>query len=239
MLDIYVCEDNAGQRMAVTAFISDYCTIGGLDASVVLSTPSPCEILKAWNGENPSLFFLDIDLKTDMNGIDLACHIRGREASGQKVFIVFLTSHTEMSHMTFQYKVEALDFIPKDNSENMKKRIGECLQTALMRHITGGNGKILRITVGDKIHRLSMDEVIYIETTHVRHKLRVHAKNRVLECNGELNDIQKQLDERFVRCHKSYIINKDKIDAVSKKQSTVTMCNNGVCPLSRSGKKLI
>jgi two-component system response regulator AgrA len=237
MLDIYICEDNAEQRAAVTAYISDYCTIGGMDAAVVLSTCSPCEILAHWNGERPALFFLDIDLQTEINGIDLACRIRERDGNGQKVFIVFLTSHAEMFHLTFQYKVEALDFIAK--SGEVKKRIGECIQTALKRHITGSGGKTVRITVGDKIHQLNANEIIYIETAHVRHKLRIHTKNRVLECNGELNEIKKQLDEQFVRCHKSYIINKNKIETVNKGQNTVTMVNNGICPVSRSGKKLI
>jgi len=239
MLDIYICEDNEPQRAFTADYISDYCAIGGLDAAVALASHSPEEVLKHWNRQNPALFFLDIDLKAEMNGIELAGRIREQSQPGQKVFIVFLTTHTEMTMLTFQYKVEALDFIAKDNPDNIKKKIGECIDIALRRHITNGNSKAVRLTVDDKILFVDMDEIIYIETTHVRHKLRLHTKSRILEFNAELKGMEKQLDTRFIRCHKSFIINKEKIITINKKQNTATMLNNTPCPISRSGMRLL
>jgi len=51
--------------------------------------------------------------------------------------------------------------------------------------------------------------------------------------------MQEQLDTRFIRCHKSFIVNKDKIVAINKKEKTATMTNNTTCPISRSGMKLM
>ena len=45
MLDIYICEDNEEQLAFVSAFVSDYCEIGNLDACIVLASKSPMEIL--------------------------------------------------------------------------------------------------------------------------------------------------------------------------------------------------
>jgi two-component system response regulator AgrA len=132
-----------------------------------------------------------------------------------------------------------LDFIAKDKQSNIKTKIAECIDTALKRHIGSDKAKPLRITVNDKIIQLDMDEIIYIETTHVRHKLRVHTKNRIMEFNGELKNIEEKLDERFIRCHKCYIINKNKIAAINKKANTAIMINNGVCHVSRNGMKLL
>jgi two-component system response regulator AgrA len=144
-----------------------------------------------------------------------------------------------MTFLTFQYKVEALDFIAKDSTDNIKRKIGECIDTALKRHIENNSVKTVRITVDDKIIFLDMDEIISIETTHVRHKLRLHTNSRVLEFGGELKAFEEQLDGRFIRCHKSYIINKDKVSELNKKQKTVTMVNNSVCYVSRNGMKLL
>jgi len=240
MLDIYICEDNADQRELVTAFVSEYCEKRKLDADIALSTPNPAEILSRFkDGQNPALFLLDIDLKADINGIELGRRIRELAEPKQKVFIVFLTVHTEMTLMTFQYKVEPLDFIAKDKPTVMKAKIKECIDIALKRHVGGGKSKPIQITVNDKIIQLDMDEIICVESTHIRHKLRLYTKNRVMEFNGELKAIEELLDERFIRCHKSHIINKSKIAHIDKKANTVVMVNNCTCPVSRNGKKLL
>jgi len=239
-MDIYICEDRGEQRRAIAAFVADYCKSRHLDASVVLSTHSPAEILEHFtkHGKNPALFFLDIGLQAEINGIELARQIREQATPSQKVFIVFLTIHSEMAFMTFQYQVEALDFISKDSPEKVKQKIAACIDTAFKRQ-SGGRAKTVQISIDKKIILLDIDEIIYIETTHVRHKLRLHTKSRVIEFNAELKTMEAQLDEGFLRCHRSYIINRDKITAIDKKTSTVTMQGGSTCPLSRSGKKLL
>ncbi|MCL2107738.1 MAG: LytTR family DNA-binding domain-containing protein [Oscillospiraceae bacterium] len=237
MLDIYVCEDNKKTCEFISNFISDYCIFRNLDAGIVLATPYPDEILDKYiASETPALFFLDIDLKTKINGIELASHIRKQ---GRKAFIVFVTTHSEMTLLTFQYKVEALDFIIKDNQSDMKKKIGDCISTAVNRLNENPNSRAIKVNVDDKIIFVDMDEIIFIESTHIRHKLRLHAKKRTLEFNGELKIMQQQLDDKFIRCHKSYIVNKDKISSINKRENTITLINKIDCPISRSGKKLL
>jgi len=237
MLDIYVCEDNAKQRAFVAGFITDYCATQNLDAALVLATPSPAEILAKYkDADNAALFILDISLKAEVHGIELASRIREQ---GKKAFIVFLTVHPELTLLTFQYKVEAMDFIVKDSPDNIKRRIGECIDIAVARHIGPGAAKILQIAVDKEIIFLDMNEIIHIETTGIRHKLRLYTKTRIIEFNAELKAIESRLDERFIRCHKSYVINKDKIAAINRKAGTVTMVNNSVCPVSRNRRSLL
>jgi two-component system response regulator AgrA len=236
MLNIYICEDNQAQREFVTSFILDYCIFRNLDATVSLASDDPKAILTHYKDvEEPSLFFLDIELGGEINGIELASRIRKQD---KRAAIVFLTTHSELALVTLQYKVEALDFIIKGNQDNVKRKIAESINTVYLRYTDDNNNKIIKITVGDKIIPLDMDEIIYLETTQTRHKLRLHTKSRTLEFNGELKGMEERLDERFVRCHKSYLINKDKIMSINKRENTVTMAGDGVCPISRSGKKL-
>ncbi|MCL2223955.1 MAG: LytTR family DNA-binding domain-containing protein [Defluviitaleaceae bacterium] len=237
MLNIYICEDNEKQREFVMDFVSDYCTIQNLDARVVISSANPKEILTHYkNVQELSLFFLDIDLGAEINGIELASRIRKQ---GKKAAIVFLTTHSELALLTIQYKVEALDFIIKDSPENIKRKITGCINTVYERHTEISTDKIIKVTVGDKIIPLDMGEIIFIETTETRHKLRLHTQSRTLEFNGELKAIEKQLDERFIRLHKSFVINREKVISINKKDNTVTMLDNSTCPISRSGKKLL
>lgn len=237
MLNIYVCEDNEKQREFAATFASDYCIFRNLDAAVVLSSPHPKEILTHYkNTQDPALFFLDIDLGAEINGIELASRIRKQ---GGKASIAFLTTHSELALLTIQYKIEALDFIIKDSPENIKRKIAECISIAYERHAETNKAKTIKITVGDKVIPLNMDEIIYIETTATRHKLRLHTETRSLEFNGELKVMEEQLDERFIRSHKSYVINQEKILTINKRDNTITMVNHDSCPVSRTGKKLL
>lgn len=118
MIDIFICEDNKKHLNILRSCISNFILMEGFDMQIIQATPDPHTILKELtNAENTGLFFLDIDLKSDMNGLMLAQKIRQIQP---RCFIVFITSHSEMSFLTFQYKAEALDFIIKDTTEHIK-----------------------------------------------------------------------------------------------------------------------
>lgn len=69
---------------------------------------------------------LDIQLSTD-NGIKLGSEIRKHDPVGN---IIFVTSHSELTYLTFVYKVAAMDFIFKDDPAELRTRIIDCLETA-------------------------------------------------------------------------------------------------------------
>lgn len=72
-------------------------------------------------------YFLDIQLSTDINGIKLGSEIRKHDPVGN---IIFVTSHSELTYLTFVYKVAAMDFIFKDDPAELRTRIIDCLETA-------------------------------------------------------------------------------------------------------------
>ena len=235
MLDIYICEDNEKQRKHIASFISEYCLAQNLDAEVVMVSSSPREIIIHYEtAPNPSLFFLDIELGAEINGIELASLIREQR---KKAAIVFLTSHSEMTFLTFQYKVEALDFIVKDNQDNVTRKIAECINTAMERLVPLTPIQTIHVKLGEKVVALDMNEIILIETTPIKHKLRVHLRNRTVECSAELKALEEMLDGRFIRCHRSSIVNKNKIACFNKKEGTITMVNKSTCSVSRNKKR--
>ena len=71
-----------------------------------------------------------------MNGMKLAQQIRLFDPRG---FIVFISAHSELSYMTFQYWVEAMDFVLKDNPAEVKVKIRECLLNAMESYMLRNN----------------------------------------------------------------------------------------------------
>lgn len=237
MLDIYICEDNLNQLNVFTQYIKDAIMFENLDMRIVESTSNPHTVLKEIStAENTGLFFLDIDLKSDIDGLTLAQLIRKEQP---RCFIIFITSHSEMSFLTFQYKVEALDFIIKDTNDHIKSKIHECLLNVQEKYTLQNNNinKTFIIHHADKYITVDYNEILFFETSDNIHKILLHAKKRVIEFSGHLKEIEQQLDYRFYRCHRSYIINKDNIAEVDFENLTVRMKNGETCPVSVRLKK--
>ena len=237
MIDIFICEDNKKQLDLFTTYISNLILIKGFDMKIVQATSDPHQLLKEiLTAENTGLFFLDIDLRSDMNGLTLAQRIRQIQP---RCFIVFITSHSEMSFLTFQYKAEALDFIVKDSAEHIKSKIHECLLDVNSKYTSSNNNVTRTFTINQNDKRIVIDynDIIFFETSNNIHKIILHARKRVIEFTGQLKDIEQQLDYRFYRCHTSYIINKDNITDIDFKELLVHMNNGETCPVSVRKKK--
>lgn len=121
MLKVFICEDNNLQRDKIKSTVENTIIIENLDMKVALSTGKTQDIIDYLeNNKGSGLYFIDIDLNSDMNGIQLAERIRQYDPRG---FIVFVTTHGEMSYLTFIYKIEVMDYIIKDDYSNVGERI--------------------------------------------------------------------------------------------------------------------
>jgi len=126
MLDIYVCEDEQKQREVVADIIQYNIKKENLNMEIVQCTDNPRTILQhAKQAENRGCYFIDIALQDEMNGLLLAQKIR---AIDPRCFIIFITSHSEMCTLTYEYKTEAMEFILKGTEPSVyKAKIREAL----------------------------------------------------------------------------------------------------------------
>ncbi|PRR83240.1 LytR/AlgR family response regulator transcription factor [Clostridium vincentii] len=237
MLKIFICEDNAAQKEKLEHIVQDIILIENYDMELELSTNDPYEILNRIEYNNISgLYFLDVDLHSDLNGITLAEKIRNYDPRG---FIVFVTTHAEMSYLTFLYKVEAMDYIIKDNYNNIQQRISECIKNAHEKYKTKSSElqKVFSIKVQDKIINVDFNEIIFFETSSTIHKVILCSKNRQVEFYSNMKELEDRLDNRFCRCHNSFIVNKDNVKEIDRKKRIAYMINGEECLISTRGIK--
>ena len=232
MLNIFVCEDNDVQRQAIVQIIQNTVLIEELDMQLVMETGNPYELLdEIRNSQNTGVYFLDIDLNSDMNGMKLAQQIRLFDPRG---FIIFITAHSELSFMTFQYRVEAMDFVLKDNPAELKVKIRECLLNAMERYTlqTNKTHKVYTIeTCGRKIS-VDYDDIFFFETSANIHKVILHAKDRQIEFSGTIKELAATLGGDFVRCHRSFLVNKKNIKELDAKNRIVYFAGGETCLMS-------
>lgn len=232
MLKIYICEDIEVQRDHLQQIIENIVLMEDLDMEFGCVSENPHTILdRVKESEEVGIYFLDIALETDMTGLTLAQEIRKYDPRG---FIIFVTTHSEMSYMTFIYKLEALDFILKDNPEELGKRVYECILKANQRYASANN-KVqanYSVKINDKVFTVDYDEILFFETSPNVHKIILHCRNRQMEFLGKIKEIEKEVDGRFYRCHRSFLVNRDNIREIDFQNRVIYMVNGDECLLS-------
>lgn len=232
MLSIVICEDDWKQRQKLEQYVKNYILIENLDMELAFSTGNPTEVLEYVKSKPKfiGLYFFDVDLQHEMSGLTLAAEIRKYDDLGK---IVFVTTHGELSYLTFTYKVEAMDYIIKDTQENIQVKVCECIRIAYERSLNDRSGKknFFKFKTGDSLRSIDINEVIFFESSISSHKVILHLESGEEEFYGALKDIEEQYEE-FYRCHKSFLINKNHISEIQKKERIVEMSNGETCLVS-------
>jgi len=235
MLKIYICEDIKEQRDQFLKDIKDIIALEDLDMKIEISSEDPYEVLEhVKNIKETGLYFLDINLKTNIDGVVLAKEIRKYDPRG---FIVFITTHTELTLLTFEHQVEALDYIIKDtiNMGNNKEKFHKCILNAYEKYSNSitQNKRLFNLKIGEKVMNIECDKILFFETSQKTSKVKLHLSNGILEFHASMKDVEKQLDENFYRCHNSYIVNVENIDSINTKEQIALMKNGSECLISR------
>lgn len=231
MKQILICEDNPIHLDILQNIISEYLDKTTFNAQIACASTEYTDILEhiQYNRTADVIYFLDIDLSADINGIELASRIRNYDSQGK---IIFVTTHSELTPITFKYKVEAFDFIAKETVPEMKKQIFACLDELKRRGMSAESAdKVMNIKIGTIAKTISHQDILFFETAPTPHKIKLHTVQGVLTFYGKISEFE-TLDEDFLKCHASYVVNKKNISIVDKKSRLITMINNQTCPIS-------
>ncbi len=74
---------------------------------------------------------------------------------------------------------------------------------------------------------INISQIYYIEV--INRKIYVHTQYDTIEYYDKLEQVQKQLDKRFIKCHRSYIINMDYFLPISKQYHYSSKWANSPC----------
>ncbi|MGG2104617.1 LytR/AlgR family response regulator transcription factor [Lysinibacillus pakistanensis] len=227
-MDIVICEDDIVQLEKVKEAIENYAMIEENGMKIVLATTNPDDVLLFVEDGKADCYFFDIDLNHKITGIALGSKIREKDPIAS---LVYITTHAEMSYLTFIYKLAALDFIIKDNPDTLKDKLLSTLKEAHRRYLKIGeqdNVKKFQIKTTGRTHNIDFQSVYFFEACTGSHKIILHLENEHLEFYGRLKDYE-DLHEDFYRCHKSFIVNKIKIKNIDSKERIIFLDNGEVC----------
>ena len=92
----------------------------------------------------------------------------------------------------------------------------------------------LTLQCGGKVCRVPTAQILYVEA--LDKKLNIWTHRQCLSVYDKLADMEQRLGERFVRCHRSYLVNYSWIESVDYAGMEVALPGDVRLPISRSGK---
>jgi DNA-binding LytR/AlgR family response regulator len=179
---------------------------------LVATFESALEALSFLNNNRVDLMFVDIQMP-DLSGMDLV------KSLDEKPEIIFTTAFSEYAVEGF--KVDALDYLlkPLDYASFLKaanKAQSHFEKMKIGTEELNSNSNHLFIKSDYKIIRLELDKILFIEG--MREYVRIHLENAkpVMTLLSMKKIEQKLPSSRFMRVHRSYIVNLDKITTIEK-----------------------
>ena len=184
----------------------------------------------------PGVVFMDIDLNGE-SGLECAKAITELDP---KVKIVFATAHSE--YMANAFEIYAFDYLVKPfDMERINRtldRIISMTKESEPEEKTDAQYEKLILKGKEEINLVDISDIIMIE--RVDGLSRVITKDEVFLTSQPLNVLEEKLDpERFIRCHKSYIIRAEaikKLEVYGRWTYTVTLKDTDETALMTAAK---
>jgi DNA-binding LytR/AlgR family response regulator len=192
MTNCIIVDDEELARALLETYVKK---VGQLELKA--SFENPLEALAYLKKNNVDLVFLDIQMP-DLKGTDLAELLQKTNTQ-----VIFTTAYSEYALQGFE--LSALDYLLKPIT--FKRFLTAVEKLPAQTDVT--NGK-LTLKSGYDLHKISYDEIIYIESDseYVNYHLVGGKKVMVYQSLGKLIE---SLPNTFMRVHRSYIIHKEKV----------------------------
>ena len=232
MLSIIILEDDALQRHRVGRLLDEAVEESKAVVNDITFFENGQELLNADRGSGKSMIYLlDIDLKNQTKqGLDIGLEIR-------KAQIAFVTAYSEFMPLTFRYKIQALDFVDKSMEDvDLKRALVELLDFAQSQVEQETKTQSLTVKTDKNDVSIPYNDILYIETAPVPHKLIAHTKTNLVEFYGKIAEVAK-LDDIFFQTHRSFVVNVSNVTSVDRTANMVFFDDDESCLLSRTRKK--
>lgn len=236
MIHIYLCDDEAGVRRQIETALEKKILIEDYDMKIVCSAAKPTQLLDALEqtGGKGNIYFLDVDLRDlEWDGFLLGKELRQRDPHG---ILVYITSYGNLASRTFQYHLEAFDYIVKE-PEKLEASLSSCLEAIRDRLLEECKNprRVYTLRVGDTLRHIPLEEILFFETAPRSHHVLLHTATSCMDFLGGLNEIEAEVGTGFFRAHRSYLVALDKIEEIDLKHNKLRV-GGRECLISRSAK---
>lgn len=207
MLTIAICEDEPYFSAKLQEMLQQYLSNRQLSAKT-MAFPDGETLLRS--GKNPDILLMDIRLP-GKNGMEVTAKLCGH---GTHCQVIFITSYKEYVFQAFD--LDAVHYLLKPVSS---RKLYAAMDKAVQRAMQSGEKTIL-LSNGEHLSKIRLRDILYCEVFD--HQLVIHTLTGVLRFCSTLDALEKKLDGRFFRCHRSYLVNMDHVTEKTEGAAIVT-----------------
>lgn len=217
MISICICDDEVYMLEMLTEKVTTFFKKENIEVTVFTFQNG-----KALLDSNIKIdiVFLDIQMG-DLNGFSTAKELRNRGFDGTLIFVTVLQDYVFNA-----FEVQAFDYLIKPLQEENFNRTMNRLLLSIRNH----SDKQLLIQKGTEWHIVPFDDILYCEI--INRKIYLHLKDTTtLDYYDKIENLERKLDNRFFKCHRSYLINLQYLK--SYKTGQAYLVNGETIPVSR------
>ena len=224
MLNFAICDDNINILDKFSKILENIFIKYEYDAKIGIRTSNVDELLDYIDENKTDVLILDINLKSNKTGLEIASKVRERN---KDTYFIFTTAHLEYAMMAYKFKT--FDYLAKPVT-------AERLEETVVRLFDDINGLPKKyIKIDNKKTIIDESEIMFIKRDGM--KLVFHTKNRDYETYSSFNKIQDLLPSNFIRAHKSYIVNINNIANLDPVSNLIYFSDNSTCDIGPKFKK--
>lgn len=214
---IAICDDER-------ALLDSFSTVIGQrygESMEVFLCESAQELINVVKDKSFDMAFIDIVLP-DMDGIKAAKVLCENNTD---IKVVFITAYVLQYAEEIFLGLKPYGFIGKPIPDDKVYYYIDRLAAEKQR-----KANRLQITRGGIQHDILMSDIIYIESD--KRLANIQCSDEIIAAYEKLDELEKRLDDRFVRCHQSYIINLEHV--VRMNTESMVMKNGTEIKISRT-----
>lgn len=217
MLNFVLCDDNLVIVNKLKEMLEFLFVKHDIEAKITFTSDNSIDVLDFIENNHVNVIILDINLNSDISGLELAKRIR---KNNKGVYIIFSTGHLEYSLVA--YSVKTFDYLPKPITI-------ERLEVTIMRLLEDVKFSNKRFIYINNRTIINYSEINYIKKDGM--KLVFCTDSHSYETYNSFSKIQSILPDNFIRCHKSYIANADNILNISANKNRILFKNDLSCEI--------
>lgn len=205
MIKIAICEDRLSDMTFLQECLHKLLTEKKISYTLTSFT-SGKDMFQALEQENFAISFIDIYLD-EINGILLAKRIR---AENRNAAIIFTTSSQQ--YMAEGYQIGVLHYLLKPFAiEGVEEALDRALRTVEI------SEQYIELTINRQKEQILHREINYVESQNRSCVLFTDLGEKTAYIR--LEELEKKLnDPRFLRCHRSFLVNMDKVIGIDKRE---------------------
>lgn len=164
------------------------------------------------------------------HGLDYARELRAR-CPEVEIMLIADSTISPMKYLNPQIRPLSLVIMPYS-----EKELSGVIQELLQKLLSNENGGIWIDTLNGKV-KLQYSSILYLEASNKMISIRLNSIEYSIY--GSLDKYEQQLPDNFVRCHRSYIVNANRISKVKFSENYLVLDDQLRLPLSRTCKQAI